>query len=273
MVLGVSGEGMNAHVWRPDVAACGTVYIVHGLGEHGFRYDGFASYLCEYGLAVYAVDLPGHGKSPGKRGHITSLLDVVGSIAHLAEENTSSGSPNFLFGHSMGATAVLAYLANAPSSTFAGFVASSPFFRTTSLSTRTKAAMSALVHRITPSLSVHSGIDPGDLSQQPHVVTEYLEDPYVHGRVSMRLAFTLCEMGRSLLRQGLQTDRSVLLLQGSSDRISRARFARTFVERSSDSIQYCEFPGGSHELHNDVDRERYYLTVKEWMVGRIRRGV
>jgi alpha-beta hydrolase superfamily lysophospholipase len=44
--------------------------VVHGYGEHSGRYLNPVNYFVPRGLAFYAYDLRGHGKSAGQRGHV-----------------------------------------------------------------------------------------------------------------------------------------------------------------------------------------------------------
>jgi alpha-beta hydrolase superfamily lysophospholipase len=55
--------------WQPEGECRGTVQIVHGASEHSARYGRLAQALVERGLAVYAMDLRGHG--------FTSLADLL----------------------------------------------------------------------------------------------------------------------------------------------------------------------------------------------------
>src|SRR5262249_47108312 len=83
------------------------VAILHGLGEHGGRYAALASDLADAGFASCAVDLPGHGASPGGRGDAswTVLRDEVApALLEVARAlpGAMSRAPVFLVGHSMG---------------------------------------------------------------------------------------------------------------------------------------------------------------------------
>src|SRR5918912_637337 len=65
---------LNLHGWlspgRPDKV----MVLVHGMGGHGGYYaTSVAPYIAPTGVAVYAPDLRGHGRSEGKRGDIESF--------------------------------------------------------------------------------------------------------------------------------------------------------------------------------------------------------
>ena len=83
------------------------VLIVHGLGEHAWRYDALAQRLNDWGFCVRAYDQRGHGESGGAQGVLpdddallTDLSEVLDDTRrHLANP---WACPLILFGHSMG---------------------------------------------------------------------------------------------------------------------------------------------------------------------------
>ena len=97
-------------VWKPENNnILGAVHILHGMAEHGQRYDRFALYLNSIGFAVYAQDHRGHGQSASdddlgwfaaKHGWQRVVQDTIEISEFIKKENP--GVKLFLFGHSMG---------------------------------------------------------------------------------------------------------------------------------------------------------------------------
>ena len=54
------------HEWTDDQSPKAVVQIVHGMVEHGARYDAFARFLNAHGYIVVADDHRGHGKTDEK---------------------------------------------------------------------------------------------------------------------------------------------------------------------------------------------------------------
>ncbi len=64
----------------------GVVLIVHGLGEHAWRYDTLAQRLNAWGFAVRAYDQYGHGESMGPRGALPRSDRLLSDLAELVAE-------------------------------------------------------------------------------------------------------------------------------------------------------------------------------------------
>ena len=107
-------------IWHPEGEPRAVVQLVHGMAEHIGRYEDFARFLNERGYLVCGHDHVGHGMSvsdDGDLGHIRArdgrdiLVGDVGRMRGLIRERVDTGTPHFLFGHSMGSFVVRAYIA------------------------------------------------------------------------------------------------------------------------------------------------------------------
>ena len=101
----VAGIQRFCHTWAPfELAPWASLTLVHGFGAHGGRFNEMGTALASLGLAVQAIDLVGHGRSPGRRGCIDSYDQLLDEV-HVSLKHTMDcfpGIPHFLFGHSMG---------------------------------------------------------------------------------------------------------------------------------------------------------------------------
>ncbi len=62
---GLNNLNIFTRSWRPEGKARGAVVIVPGFNAHSGYYVWAAEQLVSDGLAVYALDLPGRGRSDG----------------------------------------------------------------------------------------------------------------------------------------------------------------------------------------------------------------
>ena len=93
-----------AQAWVPECEPKAAICLFHGLGEHSGRYQHVGGALTAAGYAVLAIDLRGHGRSGGSRGHSPSYDTLFDDIDHLLQEASDRmpGRPRFLYGHSLG---------------------------------------------------------------------------------------------------------------------------------------------------------------------------
>ena len=59
---------IHAEEWLPEEKPKAVLQIVHGIAEYVFRYDEFARFLAENGIAVVGEDHLGHGSSVAEGG-------------------------------------------------------------------------------------------------------------------------------------------------------------------------------------------------------------
>ncbi|MBO4853596.1 MAG: lysophospholipase [Oscillospiraceae bacterium] len=113
---------LHAMEWLPEGKPRAVLQIAHGVAEHIARYDGFARFLNDRGVAVVGHDHPGHGKSVTANGTPvyfgdgntwTSVVDDVYAL-HLRIKGEFTDTPLFLMGHSMGSFVARSYLIRYP---------------------------------------------------------------------------------------------------------------------------------------------------------------
>ena len=264
------GLELFSQAWRPDGEVRGSLALVHGLGEHSGRYPTLVDTLTAAGFAICSCDLRGHGRSPGKRGHVMQwdeyLEDVRGLL--LATGQMAPGSPLFLFGHSMGGLIALNYAIRYPQGLH-GVIASAPALTQPKVNPLKLQAARAL-SRIKPAMPFDNGLDATGISRDAAEVQKYQADPLVHAKVSARWA---TEFGQAIdWTQAHAGDLRVPLLiyHGTADRLVPIDGSRTFLAHVTlTDKQWIEWPDGYHEAHNDLDRQAVCAAVLAWLDGHI----
>ena len=247
----------------------GWVVLVHGLGEHSGRYGKLIEMLNDAGFGVYTFDWPGHGKSPGKRGHTTveQAMEIIDSIIEEISENV------FLFGHSLGGLTVIRYAETRPDK-IKGVVASSPALAKSPETLGFMVALAKILGRIAPGLTLSNGIKPELLSRNPEAVKAYVEDPLVHDRISTKLGRSIFENMELAHREAGKIKAPVLLLVGTGDVVTPPEGSRRlFEELKVEDKTLKEFPGAYHEIFEDPEwGEEFHKTIVEWLVAHSEEG-
>jgi len=262
----LGGGRLWARAWEPEHPG-GTLAIVHGYGEHTGRYREFSRWLAQQGWRVVACDLPGHGRSPGRRGHIRSFSEYLSAVEGLLGE-ARMHPPVFLLGHSLGGLVAARYLELEPGAA-SGLILSSPFFGLGLPVPAWKRALARMLSRLWPAASLPSGIQPEHLSHDPEVVEAYRTDPLVH-RVATARWFTEVLAAQAAALEGAPRIRvPVLLLQGTEDRLAEVAATRAFAAACGSPDLTLKLYGGLyHETLNELDRGRVWQDVLDWLERR-----
>jgi alpha-beta hydrolase superfamily lysophospholipase len=272
-VRGADGTGLHGVMAEPAGGASSAVCLVHGLGEHSGRYGWVMPGLAGHGIGVMALDLRGHGRSPGRRGHAGSCRLLLSDIGALLDAASSRfpGLPLHLYGHSFGGSLVTAYVLEngRPDSA----VVTSPLYVPSSRPSAWKRAAAGLLSGLAPGFTMSTGLDSGDLSRTEGVSEAYDSDPLVHDRISVRLGRCMLALGRRNLERAGRLRVPVLLMHGDGDRITSPGASREFSERAGDACQLRIWQGLRHELHNEPEREQVMEHLVRWLGGEWRRAV
>ncbi|HKF33162.1 MAG TPA: lysophospholipase [Jatrophihabitantaceae bacterium] len=266
---GTLRDGQYWQAWTDDGAPVrGVVVLVHGVHEHGGRYAHVGARLAAAGYPVYAVDHPGHGRSPGTRGNIGSMEETVAgvdAVARLAAER-HPGVPVFVYGHSLGGLIALQYITGTPIE-LRGAVLSAPAVDVNAGNPMQRAA-SGLLSRFTPNLGVMR-IDPATISRDPDVVRDYRTDPLNH--VGKLRARTGAEILRTTLAMQPRLEAlrlPLLLIHGSADKLvspSTTEFVAAHAGTADLTVKV--YDRGYHESHNEPNKDAVLDDIVAWLAA------
>ncbi len=249
----------------------GVVLIVHGLGEHAWRYDHVAERLNDWGFAVRAYDQYGHGESMGVRGALPSDDRLLQDLAEVVDESRArmnAGTPLIVLGHSMGGLVAGRFVALA-SRPIQALVLSSPALDP-GLSAFQRLLL-AIVPRIAPDFRFGNGLNPDFISHDPAVVAAYKADPLVHDRIAARLAVFIAENGPKTVASAASWTVPTLLMYAGMDKLVNPAGSRAFAQAAPKEVvtSHC-FEDLYHEIFNErsADRERVFAELKRWLDAR-----
>jgi alpha-beta hydrolase superfamily lysophospholipase len=246
----------------------GVVLIVHGLGEHAWRYDPLAQHLNAWGFCVRAYDQRGHGQSDGARGVIprdNALLDDLAEVIedtrrHIAEPWSC---PLILLGHSMGGLVAATFVQRRIAPVDA-LVLSSPALQTRIGAWKKK--LIALLYRLAPNLALGNGLDASKISHDPAVVQAYQNNSLVHDRISARLATFIGENGPHVLAAAPGWSVPTLLMYAGEDQLVRPEGSAAFAKAAPRAVVSNQrFEGLHHEIFNEEDPSEVLDTLRRWL--------
>jgi len=248
--------------------------IAHGLGEHSGRYTNIIERLIPLGIDVWAPDHRGHGRSGGRRGHVSSFDQYVKDLQTLAEIARNGMAENvkiFLLGHSMGGLVALRFAASFPEM-IDGVIASSPALGVTTDIPAVKAYVGRIMSTLWPTLSLTNGLEVTKISHDEGVVRAYRDDPLVHDRVSARWFTEFLSAMETACGSAVRIKLPLLMQLAGDDQLVNAGTSAAFFEAagSVDKTLYI-YKDSYHEIYNETEKLRKHALddLEAWLVKHI----
>ncbi len=265
-LIGFDGRELFFQFWEPEGTPRAVIAIVHGGFEHSGHYEFLVDSLVDKGFALAGLDLRGHGKSKGKRGHIMDWNEIredMGSyLSKLQKE--FPGRPLFLFGHSVGGTIALDYaLRRSPA--LAGVILSGAGISTGNAS-RVLLTINKLISAVFPSFSVNANFDFSIVTRDPRVVKEYESDPLILSALSARFWAECLKTIVWVRDHASDWELPLLVLHGSEDQNMPIEDIKEFFgDLTCEDKELITYEGGYHCPYNDLQKEQVFSDIEKWI--------
>ena len=291
---------LHVNIWTPETAPRAVLQLVHGMVEHIERYDEFARFLCDNGIAVVGADMLGHGKSvndPDDYGFFaetngkTYLLNDMHKVNAYAKK-LFPGLPTFMLGHSMGSFMVRRYITkwgfeldgviitgtgNMPAAAvkFRKFLA---WADVTLRGARHRSKALAFLATGMNNLKFKLSGKGSWLSKNTESVQAYLDDPkcgFMFTASAMHTLFSLIEdladrKDFDQIPKGLP----IFVASGADDPLGNnakgvLAVYNQFIRLGIRDVNVNIYPGDRHEILNETDRDVVYSDMLFWLNERI----
>ncbi|MBE9104638.1 alpha/beta hydrolase [Nostoc cf. edaphicum LEGE 07299] len=266
---GVGGLELYYQSWHPEGKVRAILVIVHGLGGHSDRYSNVIEHLIPKQYAVYALDLRGHGRSPGQRGYINAWSEFredLGAFLQLIQTQ-NPGCPVFLLGHSLGAVIVLDYILRYPqqASLLQGAITLAPTLGKVGVSP-IRVLLGKMLSRVWPRFTLNTGIDTSTASRDPQVVAAIAQDTLRHTRAAARLATEFFATVDWINAHAGDWQLPLLILHGGADRVALPMGSDNFYQRVkyADKLR-IEYPEAYHEIQRDLNYREVLADLEDWL--------
>lgn len=249
-----------------------SLVLIHGMGEHSGRYLHLPHYLQGSVRAVHVFDLRGHGRSEGVRGHVERFDSLVDDCAFVVRRFHESVLKKFgraevhLLGHSLGGHLALRTALLNPdlpvrtlqvSAPFLGLHADVPLFKRLGAQT---------LARVWGSLQLDTGLDARGICRDPEVVSAYLNDRLVHGKMTPRFFAGLTRAMVDTLSRDHGIEPPLQMLVPLADRIVDSEASQRFFRRLKHRDKRLKtYPGCYHEPMNEPCKEEVFADIRSWI--------
>ena len=296
---GEAGVVLKAHLW-PATAASGWVHIMHGLSEHGARYDHLAKALNASGYHVSVGDYRGHGLTcAGVQGivHLADhdgwnkiVADQMSIISHLQQQWPQ---PLTLYGHSMGtyvATRLVQRYARKLKPMLKELVLSASSYRPPWL--YRIGLVPIVFERWRQGPLVHSKLldwltfgyfnnafkpvrTPKDWISSDHAVVDaYIADPLAGHPISNQFWFDLMhglvEVHEPESMAQIDSELPIYLFSGDKDPVGMqgtyvVALQKALKRAGSKDVTYKLYANGRHEMINEPNKQQVINDLLDWL--------
>lgn len=251
--------------WRPEGPPRAVLIICHGVNSHGGQYFWAADQFVKSGLAVYALDLRGRGKSEGERFYVETVADYVSDVAGVVKiaKSRDPGLPVFLLGHSAGGVVSGMYTLDNQDE-LAGFICESFAFQVPAPGFAL-AAIKALSH-IAPRLPVLK-LKNEDFTRDPDALAALNSDPLIAHEVQPAITVAALVRADERLKVEFPTIHlPVLIMHGTVDRATVCEGSQFFYDTvGSEDKTLKLYEGHFHDLLSDTGKEGVMADIKAWL--------
>ena len=255
------GPKLYAKEVLPDGPPCALIGVVHGYADHGARYAHVMEYLAEHDIGSVAIDLRGHGRAEGVRGHVDEFVEYTDDIAELAarleQVATRAGAtdvPRVLYGHSMGGVATFHAALRARAGTWDALAHTDPFFGLGLEVPWIKRAAANLAVKVYPKLAIPTGLAGKDLTHDAAIAQKYEADPLVFKTATAGWFTQVLAAQKEALTRAPEMKLPYWVCHGGADPIAKLAATRAVFERAGSSHkEWVDAPGLLHEVFNEPE--------------------
>jgi acylglycerol lipase len=262
---GAGGLNIFFRSWRPGGDPRAVLVIVHGFNAHSGYYAWVAEQLVSNGIAVYALDLRGRGRSDGDRFYVEKFEDYVGDVATFIAlaKSREPGLPVFLLGHSAGGVVSCVYTLDHQAE-IAGLICESFAFQVPAPDFAL-AVLKGLSH-VAPHAHVLK-LPNEAFSRDPKVVEAMNNDPLIaHESQPTQTVAAMVRADERLKREFPLITLPLLILHGTADKATRPGGSQLFYETAGSKDKTLKlYERDFHDLLNDLDKAVVMADVQRWI--------
>jgi len=294
---------IHAVEWLPEGRPRAVLQISHGVAEYILRYEPFAEYLTARGFVVAGHDHLGHGGSVapcgarlyfGPKGSWNWVVEDIYTRYNLLKKQFPD-IPLFLLGHSMGSFLARTYLCKYPGTVDGcilsgtgqeppALVAAGRTAASAVCALRGPEAVSGLIDRL--SLGAYNKqFKPNRttadwICRDEAVVDAYLKDPFCTFKPTAGMFRDMMEGLQYISSEeglaNMDPRTPVYLFSGDQDPVgANGAGVRTvygfFQAHGTRDLTMKLYPGGRHEMLNEINKGEVYADVLDWLEQRIER--
>lgn len=292
---------LHIHSWYDEECSKEVVLLLHGMAEHGYRYNEFAEYLVDKGYQVIAPDHRGHGETgyeanalgyfAKEKGWNKVIEDIQEVTRWIHEENPDKEI--IIMGHSMGSILARTTIQQ-HGQHYKGAIICGSTLGGNKLKLKMGGLLTSMHIKIkgenTPAVLLdkisfggfNNKFKPNKtsfdwLNRDVKEVEKYIEDPYC-GYVSSGELFKDLLYGNEITGSQKNINKipksmPILLIAGDKDPVGN--FGKeilqleTMFKKADLQVTTKLYEGARHEILNETNKKAVYEDIYHWLDSKV----
>lgn len=292
---------IHARMCVPDAEPRAIVQIIHGIAEYIDRYDEFMSFLADNGIIAVGTDHLGHGKSIESEEQTGFFAYDNGwdyavrdeEVLRLAMHENYPELPIIVFGHSMGSFMARTLLIRYPDAFNAAIISGTGNQGAAlvngglfmgNLVTGLKGAhhyskfLNNLAFGSYNKIYDNPKTEYDWLSRDESNVQKYIDDPLCGFIPSCSLFRDMMTGVKFITNKknltAMNKDMPVYFMSGDMDPVGECgkgvqKAYNNFLEAGMKDVSIKLYPGGRHEMLNEINKDEVYTDILAWLDSKI----
>ncbi len=265
----IDGCKLFLRSWKTESRT--VLLLMHGLGAHSGWFIDMGNELAARGLAVYAVDHRGFGRSEGLPGHIERFDQYVADLAAVLEEirrrHSSDGDQArfYVLGHSMGGI-FATHVAAKHGELLDGVIFLNPWVQDSS---KVSLGMTLGVFGGGLRRSQRLWRTPGGsegMTTNPEAIQMLEADPYWRRDLTANFLLQIFRMRLQMLNLARGISVPALVIQAEQDKsVVPAATHKLYKALGSRDKSWHAYPTYAHDTELEADRTQLDNDIVEWI--------
>src|ERR1700730_6333049 len=245
------GAELFYRAWIPRETTDKAILLFHRGHEHSGRWQQTVDLLGLKGIAVFAWDARGHGRSPGERGTANNFTDVIRDVdafaRHISERHEIPIENMIVLAHSLAAVSVAAWVHDYAPPVRAMILATAAFH--VKLYVPFAIPVVRLKQKLFGPGYVKSYVKAKMLTRDREQAARYDADPLIFRQIAINVLIDLHDTAKRLLADAGAIHTPTLMLSAGKDWVVSLNAQRKFFNGLSSPVKRMHiFPGAHHAI-------------------------
>jgi alpha-beta hydrolase superfamily lysophospholipase len=252
--------------WLPRGKPKAVIIAVHGMNDYSHSFEGSGAFFAQHGMAVYAYDQRGFGRSPdigfwaGEDNLKRDLRDYVATL-----EKRYPHVPTYILAESMGAAVAIAALSEPGFPHVNGVILSAPaVWGAETIPAFYRGTLWLAAHTV-PFKKLYGTELKIIASNNIPMLRALSEDPLIIKGTRVDAVYGMVHLMDSAYLKVPALKTPALLLYGGHDQVIPPYPVQSAIVRFTVPVEYAYYPYGYHMLLRDLQATTVMKDILSWM--------